>query len=130
MQPARPLVLVVDDDPTICDLVRELLESEGYRVECAPDGASGLARLATGEVGLVLIDARLPGMSGAELCQRIRREASGARLPVILFTAMAGDVEGYAAAAGADEALPKPFDLDDLLACVRRWLPALGPAAG
>ncbi|MBX5492301.1 MAG: response regulator [Chloroflexi bacterium] len=123
MSAARPLVLVVDDDPAICELVRECLESEGYCVESTPDSAAGLARIHAGGVDLALIDARLPDENGVELCRLIRQQPTGARLPLILFTAMPGDVKGYAAAAGANDLLPKPFDLDQLVACIRRWLP-------
>lgn len=117
----QPVVLVVDDDPATCDMLAELLQTEGYRVECAVDGRSGLDRALAGEVGLMLLDLSLPDFDGLELLQRVR-EREDQRVPVIALTALSSIMEGYVLAMGADAFLPKPFDLDELLDRVRYCL--------
>jgi PAS domain S-box-containing protein len=120
---ARPVVLVVDDDPAIRVLMRDLLSTEGYRVELAGDGAAARARLERGEIDLLILDHMLPDVDGASLCQQARSLEGEAYLPIILLTARAGREERLAGfAAGADDYVAKPFDVDEMLARVRVWL--------
>ncbi|HEY7064367.1 MAG TPA: response regulator [Chloroflexota bacterium] len=127
---ARPVVLVLDDDRTIRELVQEVLEEQGYAVEAAPTGSSGQARLEAGGIDLVVLDKLLPDRDGAEVCQwvRARERDAPAHLPIILVSAALD--EGAAAAlrdAGADGYLPKPFDIDALIAAVRARLETTAP---
>jgi len=119
-----PTVLIVDDDASIRMLVQELLEDEGYSVVSASNGAAGLACIEAGSLGLALVDAKLPDMSGQQLCQQVRATEQDSHLPIILFTGMLGDVKGYALAACADDYLTKPFDIDEMLSKVRTWVRA------
>ena len=119
----RPSVLIVDDDASIRMIVQELLEDEGYHTVGAESGATGLAHIEGGGFGLALVDMRLPDMNGQELCQQIRASEQDSRVPIILFTAMLGDVKGYALAADADDYMAKPFDIVELLDRVQHWLP-------
>jgi DNA-binding response OmpR family regulator len=118
-------VLIVDDDFQVVHLLREVLGREGCEVEHAADGLSGLARIAAGGLDLVLLDLKLPGLCGFELCRRVRAAApaDGLHLPVIMVTVL-GDVAerrlGFAA--GADDYVPKPFDTQELLARACVWL--------
>ena len=120
MAPARPVVLVVDDDAVIRDLLKTLLEQAGYNVETAADGGVALSRLATDGVDLVLLDLMLPGIDGREVCRRIRQTDD---MPILMLTAKGtlGDkVDGLDS--GADDYLVKPFQPDELMARVRALL--------
>jgi len=113
-----PTILVIEDDVTIVELIRALLVEEGYRVRVATSGPQALA----GEhpaPALVVLDMYVPGLSGSELADRLRA-SYGAELPILVISA--SNVDGEAHKLGAYEYLPKPFDLDKLLAAVRRGL--------
>ena len=73
-------ILVIDDEPDVREMLQFLLEEEGFQVETAPDGTSGIAKLAGRDYDLVLLDLMLPDLSGMEVLQRIRREDT--ELPV------------------------------------------------
>ena len=112
-------VAVVDDDPRIREALRRALQLEGYGVLLARDGLEGEAL--AGQVDVMVLDATMPNLGGFELCQRLR--AAGSLLPILVLTARgstADRVEGLDA--GADDYLPKPFALDELLARVRALL--------
>ncbi len=122
MPPADVTVLVVEDDPLTRELLAELLEPAGYRVETVGDGEAALQRLAAGGIDLVLLDQMLPLMHGQTLCQRIRATPSDTYVPIIVLTALAGEAHRRAAlSAGADVYLTKPCDTDELLYVVGRW---------
>jgi DNA-binding response OmpR family regulator len=120
-----PTVLVVDDDARIRELLATVLGSEGYTPETVADGAEALARLARGDVDLMLLDLMMPGLSGLELCRQVRAHAPPAApyLPIIMLTALtavADQREGFAA--GADDYIVKPFHVETLVARVAVWL--------
>lgn len=113
-------VLVVDDDPDICDVVQGILESFGYRVETARDGSEALKKLRGGGAPcLILLDLMMPGMNGFEFRDAQLRDPALAPIPVVVISG-AGDVAAKAAALGV-EGLTKPVDLDVLLDKVRRY---------
>jgi len=110
--PAR--ILLVEDELILADGIAENLELEGYAVEHVPDGREGLTRMAAREHDLVLLDVMLPFMDGFSVCREAR--AQGVDTPVLFLTAKGGAadrIEGLQA--GADDYLPKPFHLDELL---------------
>jgi len=117
-------VLIVEDEAHLATGIRFNLELEGYEVALAADGAQALELLTAGPRGafdLILLDVMLPGMDGFELTRRLRQ--GGDYTPILMLTAkgLAGDmVEGLEA--GADDYLPKPFDLTVLLARVKGLL--------
>ncbi|RIL03947.1 MAG: hypothetical protein DCC71_14615 [Proteobacteria bacterium] len=106
----QPLVLVVDDDPTMRVLVAETLEPDGIEVAETPDGDAALALLHGRTPDLVLLDVEMPGLDGFGVCERIRRVPGGADLPVVMMTAR-DDVESIRRAyeAGATDFLTKPI---------------------
>jgi two-component system response regulator MprA len=115
-------ILVVDDERAVRDSLRRALELEGYRVELAEDGDQALRRLdLEPQPDAVILDVLMPGADGLEVCRRLR--SSGVRVPVLMLTARAevdSRVEGLDA--GADDYLPKPFALAELLARLRALL--------
>jgi signal transduction histidine kinase len=117
-----PRILVVDDDPHVARTLVDLLGFHGHEADRAETGEQGLERLGQGSYDLVILDVRLPGMSGFETCARIR-ETIGPSLPVIMLTAL-GDIgslrQGYEA--GADDFLQKPVDTPALILKVRAFL--------
>ena len=117
-----PQLLLVDDDPLIGKTLVELLALHGYAACRAESAEAGLSMLAAGGFDLVLLDVRLPGMTGFDACARIR-EAHGPYLPVIMMTAFGDPVavrRGYEA--GADDFLHKPIDTPALILKVRAFL--------
>ncbi|KAM3112400.1 response regulator transcription factor [Phormidesmis sp. 146-33] len=114
-------ILVVEDEVKLARFVELELTSEGYRVSVAHDGMSGLTIARESNPDLAILDWMLPGLTGVELCRRLR--ATGSKVPVILLTARdeVGDrVTGLNA--GADDYVVKPFSIEELLARIRAHL--------
>jgi DNA-binding response OmpR family regulator len=123
MPPVPAVILVIDDEESVGSLLQRVLEPEGYRVEIATDGASGLALLEQGAIDLVLLDVMLPDIDGRDLCRRIRAHESLTYLPIIMLTALTTPADSHAGfSAGADDYLTKPFQLQELLDRVQVWL--------
>lgn len=114
-------ILVVDDEPRLVRLVREILTAVGYKVHSAKDGEEALAATAVEQPDLILLDIVLPGdVDGYEVCNRIREFSS---VPVIMLTAKTRDVDmlrGFDV--GADDYLTKPFNAKELIARVKAVL--------
>lgn len=113
-------ILIIEDDEGIVRVLRRALTYEGYQVETALDGESGLGRVHDWRPDLVILDLMLPGMDGFEVTQRMRTEGN---IPILMLTAketINDRVQGLDA--GADDYMTKPFDLDELLARVRALL--------
>jgi DNA-binding response OmpR family regulator len=110
--PGAARVLVVDDDPTISDVVRRYLERDGHRVEVVGDGVAALDRAAADPPDLVVLDLMLPGMSGLQVCERLR--AAGP-VPVIMLTALGEETDRVVGLqTGADDYVTKPFSPREL----------------
>jgi two-component system, chemotaxis family, chemotaxis protein CheY len=110
-------VLIVEDDESIREMLELVLESEGYEVTSASDGAAALALLEQTRPDLILLDMKMPVMDGWEFIARYRA-LTGAVAPVIVLTA-AQDDSRRAAEVGAHGYLAKPFAIDDLLRAMR-----------
>jgi CheY-like chemotaxis protein len=113
------LILVVDDDADIRQVVRAILESEGYAVALAANGRDALARLAQQPPDAILLDLNMPVMSGWEFHERLKSQKS--RIPVVFMTA-GQEAQREARAHGATGYLAKPFEMDDLLQTVEQLL--------
>ena len=114
-------ILVVEDETKLAQFIELELKYEGYRVSVAHDGLAGLAAVRESQPDLVILDWMLPGISGPEICRRLR--STGDQVPIILLTAKdeVGDrVAGLDA--GADDYVIKPFSVEELLARVRAHL--------
>jgi len=121
MSEPKPSLLIVDDEQVVRDSLVHWFTEEGYRVEAAASAAEALARLATGDVDLIVADIRMPGMDGLELLERIQSEQLDT--VVIIMTGYAS-VESAVRALkhGAFDYITKPFDPDDLSVAVRNAL--------
>lgn len=119
--PAR--ILIVEDEEPLTLLLRYNLESEGYGVESVGRGDDAETRLRESVPDLVILDWMLPGLSGIELCRRLRTRPETERLPVIMLTARGEETERVRGlATGADDYVVKPFSVPELLARVRALL--------
>ena len=113
-------ILIVDDQREICDLVQEYLSGEGYRVSTAQDGAEMRRVMAQSPVDLVILDLMLPGEDGLTLARSLRQESS---VGIIILTGRGEIVDRIIGLEmGADDYLPKPFHLRELLARVKSVL--------
>jgi DNA-binding response OmpR family regulator len=119
-------VLVVDDDPTVSDVVRRYLEQAGYRVRLAADGLAALAAVAAETPDLVVLDLMLGGIDGLEVCRRLRREHPD--LPVVMLTALGEEADRVVGLeVGADDYVTKPFSPRELVLRVRSVLRRTAP---
>jgi len=113
-------ILIIEDDQAILKLLKRSLTYEGYEVETADDGPTGLSKARELQPDLVILDWMLPGMDGLEICHRLRVSGD---TPVLMLTAkdtIQDRVQGLDA--GADDYLVKPFDVDELFARIRALL--------
>jgi len=120
-------VLVVDDDPTVSDVVRRYLEQDGFRVRLAADGLAALAAVAAETPDLVVLDLMLGGIDGLEVCRRLRRELPD--LPVVMLTALGEEADRVVGLeVGADDYVTKPFSVRELVLRVRSVLRRAAPS--
>ena len=121
MTPAK--ILVVDDTPQNLKLLGDLLSVKGYSVSTAANGEEALAKVAAEKPDLVLLDVMMPGISGYEVCKRIRANPETALLPVVLCTSLDPKQERInGIEAGADDFIPKPINQAELFARVKSLL--------
>lgn len=114
-------ILLVEDEEKLARMVELELRYEGYEVEKAFDGRTGLERALSGSFDLVLLDIMLPQLSGMEVLRRLRKE--GVQLPVIMLTARDSVVDKVSGLdSGADDYITKPFAIEELLARIRAAL--------
>ncbi|MEL7311910.1 MAG: response regulator transcription factor [Pseudomonadota bacterium] len=121
-------ILVIDDDRQLSAMLSELLKLENYCVTCAESGEAGLRQVVGGEPDLILLDVTLPGLSGFEVLERIRDTSA---VPVIMLTARGEpDDRINGLAKGADDYLPKPFNVRELLLRISAVLKRVTPTTG
>ncbi|MEG4227487.1 response regulator transcription factor [Microcoleus sp. N9_B2] len=114
-------ILLVEDDPKLAKFIESELSLEGYHVTVAPNGLDGLTLARTAEPDLLILDWMLPGISGLDICLRLR--STGVQVPIIMLTAkdeVPDRVTGLNA--GADDYVTKPFSMEELLARVKARL--------
>jgi DNA-binding response OmpR family regulator len=117
-QPGR--IVVVDDDPTVADVVGLYLVRDGHTVECVRDGHEALRRISEFQPDLVVLDLMLPGIGGLEVCRRLRVRSP---IPVVMLTALGDETDRLAGfEIGADDYVTKPFSPQELAMRVRSVL--------
>ncbi len=118
----KPLVLIVDDEPSIRETVGFILEMEGFRVATAEDGEQGLEAIRRLRPPVVLLDAMMPKRDGYDVCRTVKDDPGLAAVRVVMLTAMGQQRDRERGlAAGADHFVTKPFDETELLALLRRF---------
>ena len=116
-------IMIVEDEEPLTLLLRYNLESEGYEVETSARGDEAEIKLKESPPDLLVLDWMLPGMSGIELCRRLRARPDTKRLPIIMLTARGEESERVRGlATGADDYIVKPFSVPELLARIRSLL--------
>jgi two-component system, OmpR family, response regulator RegX3 len=113
-------ILVVEDEPAIADAVEYALEAEGFEVDAVADGSVALEQARSGNYDLLVLDLLLPGLSGVEVCRRLRSENP---VPILMLTAKDAEVDRVLGLEiGADDYVTKPFSVTELVARVRALL--------
>jgi DNA-binding response OmpR family regulator len=121
-------ILVIEDDETLRDTIGLMLEQEGFRAVLAADGNTGFERALTVKPSLILVDLRLPGMSGIEICKQVR--AARVATPIMVLSAIGEEVDKVLLLEiGADDYVVKPFGTRELIARIRALLRRTSPEA-
>src|SRR5438132_7780205 len=121
-------IMIIEDEEPLTLLLRYNLEAEGYAVDVAARGDEAEVKLKEAAPDLVVLDWMLPGMSGIELCRRLRTRAETERLPIIMLTARGEESERVRGlATGADDYIVKPFSVPELIARIRALLRRASP---
>ncbi|MAM60525.1 phosphate regulon transcriptional regulator PhoB [Maritimibacter sp. UBA3975] len=126
----KPLVLLVEDEPAQREILRYNLASEGYDVSIAENGDDALVLV--DEIGpdLILLDWMLPGVSGIEICRRVKTRRESSEIPVIMLSARSEEMDRVRGLeTGADDYMVKPFSVQELMARIRAQLRRTRPAS-
>jgi len=119
----KPKILVVDDEPEAVELLEFNLKQAGYAVSAAGDGAAALKKARAQTPDMVVLDVMLPEMDGFEVCKSLRLEPATSRVPILMLTAKAGELERVLGLElGADDYLTKPFSPRELLLRIKKIL--------
>ena len=114
-------ILIVEDEPAMLSGLKDNLEFEGYNVDTAIEGDSGLKKILNNDYSLVLLDVMLPNLSGFDICKKVRND--GIKTPIILLTAKGEEMDKVLGLEfGADDYITKPFGLRELLARIKAVL--------
>jgi DNA-binding response OmpR family regulator len=117
----KPKILIVEDEPNMSRGLKDNLEFEGYEVDTADNGASGLQMIGANHYSLVVMDVMMPEMSGLDVCRKAREH--GRNVPIILLTAKGEEIDKILGLElGADDYMTKPFSLRELLARIKAIL--------
>ncbi|PST82925.1 response regulator [Pedobacter yulinensis] len=122
--PQTKKVILADDDPGILDAVGLILEYEGYELH-ATDNGNQVFQLVCPNTNILLLDIWMSGSDGRDICKQLKSDQQTKHIPIILFSAGA-ELESSAKAAGADDFIPKPFDMIDLVNRIERLTNSAG----
>jgi CheY-like chemotaxis protein len=115
-------VLVIDDEPDVVRLIGKVLSGRGHVVSTARDGATALARVELEPPDVIILDSDLPKIDGAEVCRRIKTDATTKRIPVVMLTSQYIDIYDVGVEVGPDAFVVRPFVRDVLANAVERAL--------
>lgn len=123
MSDVKKKILVADDETHITTLYQAVLGMEGYEIVVTDDGQSALNKARASKPDLMILDIKLPSLTGWEVCKKVKSDASLQDVPVIIASAFGQKEDrNKSAEAGADDFLPKPFDSKTLLEHVRKFI--------
>jgi len=117
-------VLIIEDYPATVEMIISYMESlHGYALDFALDGPSGLAKIDSNKPDVVLLDIMMPGMSGLDVCKKLKGDPKTSKIPIIIVSAKVSDDDIKAGmAAGAEEYLTKPFDMNKLVELIKKYI--------
>jgi len=116
-------ILIIEDEETLANNLAEKLRSEGFEVDAAHDGETGLEKIRAESPDLIVLDIMLPGLDGLSICRMVRHDTKTAHIPIIMLTARGTEVDKIVGLeSGADDYIVKPFGLGEFLARVRAVL--------
>ncbi len=122
-------ILIIEDDPSICQILAHHLVAQGFEVDLSDDGPTGLEKALQGNYVLVILDLNLPRLSGIDVCKSIRRKRES--LPLIMLTSRDSEVDRVVGLeVGADDYVVKPFSIFELLARIRARLRVTASSSG
>ncbi|SHI75372.1 two-component system, OmpR family, alkaline phosphatase synthesis response regulator PhoP [Desulfatibacillum alkenivorans DSM 16219] len=122
-------ILVVDDEPDFCAIVKSYLEKEGYAVETAYDGVEGIDKVKESPPDAIVLDVMMPEKDGYAVCSELKSDEKYQDIPIVMLTAVASHVTStrYSHYDGmsmeADDYIPKPASAEDITAAIKRVLP-------
>jgi len=124
IESTAPAILIAEDDPDQSDMLKDILEHEGFRVETAFSGDVAYAKLIGHSYDLVILDIRMPGLNGGTVLKTYRASGANHHVPIIIVSAFAteADMQRYKAD-GANASLAKPYDIQELLDLIGQLLP-------
>jgi DNA-binding response OmpR family regulator len=121
-----PLILIVEDDPTIQGLLRTLMETEGYDVMIAGDGLEGILKAEIRHPAIIILDIMMPNVDGERVLHEMQTRPDLARVPVLIVTGRADAHQAFDPLVGRDNVIPKPFDPDVLTGRIAELLSGKG----
>lgn len=120
----KPKILIVEDEYYLAEIIKARLEFEGYQAAIAEHGQAALDHLKKEPADIVLMDIMMPVMDGLEAAKKIKADTKLQKIPVIFLTARAQHEDHLKAhQAGGDDYISKPFEMEDLLAKIKKWIP-------
>ncbi|WP_107495887.1 phosphate regulon transcriptional regulator PhoB [Thalassobius sp. I31.1] len=129
MSAGQPSVLIVEDEPSQREVLAYNFEAEGFSVRTAADGEEGLLLISEEAPDLIMLDWMMPGVSGIEICRRLKARSETRNIPVIMLSARSEDVDKVRGLeTGADDYVVKPYSIAELMARVRNQLRRSRPA--
>ena len=121
-----PLILIVEDDPTVQGLLKTIMETEGYDAITAADGLEGLLKAEIRHPSIIILDIMMPNVDGERVLQEMRSREDLANVPVLIVTGRADAHNAFDGVVGARNVFPKPFDPDELTGRVSELLAGKG----
>lgn len=123
MESGNKTLLVIDDDEENCDLLKRSFEKRGYNVESASDGQEGLMALALNDINLVFLDLNMPLMNGFTFLEKVKMNKNHCEIPVFVTSSLDDeDTINDCLSYGANGFIPKPYDMDKMLGCIKECL--------
>ncbi len=117
----KALILVLDDDPDICTMIKMVLDYYGYEVMDAENEDKAKDILSSNHVDLAIMDMLLSGADGTDICRRLKRDKETSTIPILMFSAHP-TARDTCLSAGADDFIAKPFEMNDLIARINYFL--------